>query len=248
VTTYDIGAIRQVRRVRLMDEVTHHLRDLILSGALPPGQQLLQIQLAEQLGVSRTPLREAFRVLERDGLIRTSNGNKTVEVVEMTTREMEDLYELREVLDGLAARRLARLGLADEVREELAELLTEMERASDPLDTAAYSEAHQRFHELIIHAAGNQRLTETLPVVSVTTQMLLTRRIMATAPGTDPNTNPLAQQYIGIGNKDHRELFTALAEQRAKDAEAIARQHDRATARTIARMAPVEETVQAAAS
>src|SRR5438093_10908651 len=107
----DLHALKPFERTRLVDEVTDRLRSLILDGTLPPGQPLLQISLSEQLGVSRTPLREALRVLENEGFVRISNGNNTLEVVELSPQEMVEMYELREVVDGLAARLAAKRGI-----------------------------------------------------------------------------------------------------------------------------------------
>src|SRR5437667_7461250 len=92
-----------LNRPRLVDDVVKVLREKIIRGELPAGTQLLQIDLANQLGVSRTPLREAFRILENDGYLKTSNNNRTVEVVTFTAAEMRDMYEIREAIDGLAA-------------------------------------------------------------------------------------------------------------------------------------------------
>jgi DNA-binding GntR family transcriptional regulator len=111
-----------------MDDVAERLRELILGGTLLPGQQLLQTQL----GVSRTPLREAFRLRERDGLIRTSNGNNTVEVVELTNDEIEELYDLCMVLDGLAARCVAETGMDDALSAEISTALADMAGAAVP--------------------------------------------------------------------------------------------------------------------
>ena len=70
--------LRSVGRRRLVDDVISHLRQLILDQELPPGTALLQTELAEKLGVSRTPLREAFRILDREGLVKVANGNRTI--------------------------------------------------------------------------------------------------------------------------------------------------------------------------
>src|SRR5687767_3149270 len=92
------------------------------------GTQLTQVALANQLGVSRTPLREALRLLESEGLIRTSSTNQSVEVVAMSICDLRQMYELREVLDGLAARLAAERGLGSELDAEADELLGELEK------------------------------------------------------------------------------------------------------------------------
>src|SRR5690348_13675855 len=96
-----------VPRARIVEEVLHRLRDAILSNRIPPGERLVQTELAEYFGVSRTPLREALRLLQRDGLVRVADGNGTVEVVRLSREDMIELYAIREVIDGLAARTMA---------------------------------------------------------------------------------------------------------------------------------------------
>src|SRR6266545_3240375 len=120
--------LRSTGRTRLVDEVITHLRQLILDQELPPGTALLQTELAERLGVSRTPLREAFRILEREGLVKVANGNRTIEVARFGPVDLRELYEAREVIDGLAARLQARQGLTGGLDRELRGLLTAMDR------------------------------------------------------------------------------------------------------------------------
>jgi len=85
------STLNVLNRPRLVDDVVRVLREKIIRGELPAGTQLLQIDLASQLGVSRTPLREAFRTLENDGYLKPSNNHRTVEVVTSTAAEMRDM-------------------------------------------------------------------------------------------------------------------------------------------------------------
>src|SRR5579862_4729146 len=113
-------------RTRLVDDVTDRLRSMIIDGTLAPGTTLLQIDLAERLGVSRTPLREAFRILEYEGFVRIANGNKTLEVVDLSDDDIIELYQFREVIDGLAARLAAKRGISDADYEMLMGRIDEM--------------------------------------------------------------------------------------------------------------------------
>ena len=150
--------LRAVGRRRLVDDVISHLRQLILDQELPPGTALLQTELAEKLGVSRTPLREAFRILEREGLVKVANGNRTIEVARFGAAELRELYEVREVIDGLAARLLARNGLTDELDEELRGLLVEMDVTAEPFQPSRWFGAHLGFHVRIATCCGNSQL------------------------------------------------------------------------------------------
>ena len=109
----------------------------------------------EEFTVSRPTLREAFRILEREGLVKVANGNRTIEVARFGAAELRDLYEVREVIDGLAARLLARNGLSEEVDEELRGLLAEMDTTAEPFQPSRWFEAHLGFHVRIATCCGN---------------------------------------------------------------------------------------------
>jgi DNA-binding GntR family transcriptional regulator len=127
------------------------LRSRILFGELPPGTTFSQVQLATQLGVSRTPLREAVRLLQTEGLLQ-SEPKRRVRVAPVTTEDFEDLYTMRIALDSLAVRlTVPRLSEAELVGVGLAYLETTAAAAAG--DVAAYREAHRRFHfGLFMHA------------------------------------------------------------------------------------------------
>ena len=87
----------------LRDVVFNTLREAILKGDLKPGERLMELQLASKLGVSRTPIREAIRMLEQEGLAVTM-PRRGAEVAKMTLKDMEDVLEIRDALDELAVR------------------------------------------------------------------------------------------------------------------------------------------------
>jgi GntR family transcriptional regulator of vanillate catabolism len=225
-----------LRRARLFDEVTDHLRDLILSRQIAPGTHLLQIDLAKRLGVSRTPLREAFRILERDGLIRIANGNKTVEVVSLDADDAIDLYQVREVLDGLAARLAAKRGLSAEANKRLVTAVSEMEASIIPMDLARYSSAHAEFHLGIVDAAGNTRLAGLAPMIRLSTQMVLTRRLQVAASS---EWAVAVDAFLTQGNDDHRLIYEAIAAGDVRAAENLARRHVQKTMGELDRLPPV---------
>lgn len=230
------GPAAELVRPRLADEVARVLRDMILCGELEPGTPLLQIQLSERLGVSRTPLREAFRVLERDGLVCISNGNKTVEVVQLDIERMLQSYEVREVIDGLAARLLARAGLTAELEASLERWLVEMEDSSRvPADLTRYAQGHSAFHGGIVEGAGNPELMHFLPLVRLTSHMQ-TYRLVQQVRHHHPRAMGREDiaQMLCVGNEDHRAIYDALREGRARDAEEIAKRHIRKAARLAA--------------
>jgi GntR family transcriptional regulator of vanillate catabolism len=227
-----------LRRTRLVDEVTAQLRDMIVSGELPAGTQLLQIDLAEQLGVSRTPLREAFRILENDGLVRSSNRNRTIEVVTIGASELREMYELREVIDGLAARLAAQKGVSKETEAELRRLLDEMEASTKPYDPARRIDAHARFHSAIAEASGNERVQSFLPLIRVSSAALYLPFI------NDPSAVALVdegrllthQEAMERAQTAHERIVDAIVSGPPRRAEMAARGHIASTLRWVERL------------
>jgi DNA-binding GntR family transcriptional regulator len=200
---------------------------MILTGQIPPGTRLLQVELSERLGVSRTPLREAIRLLEREGLVRISNRNNTVEVVAFTTAEMKELYELREVLDGLAARLAAKRGVSPEMAAHLRQLLSDMDSVTmDPDDEGIRGKAHLDFHSTIAEVSGNSRLDWFMPIIRVSSQMLIGRM---NAARQDPNAHSRLTEVFDESHSDHHAILNAIIDGDARTAENLARRHIRKT-------------------
>jgi GntR family transcriptional regulator, vanillate catabolism transcriptional regulator len=241
-------SIEPMKRTRLVDEVTARLREMIVSGQLGPGRQLLQTELAEVLGVSRTPLREAFRVLENDGLVRISNRNGTIEVVSYNADDLREMYEVREVVDGLAARLSARRGLSDEATARFVALLTDMREASRPYDPIRRTEAHAAFHSLVIECSGNSRLAGLLPLVRVSSAALyLPFNEDPSAAALLNEGQLLTHQQAMDGAQDfHQQIFSAIVDRDEKRAETIARRHIVASLKFVGRMDEWREAIVAA--
>jgi DNA-binding GntR family transcriptional regulator len=130
------------------------LRDAILYGELRPGQAISQVQLARDLGVSRTPLREAIRMLQREGLLE-GEPNKRVRVASFSLEDMQELYALRITVEALAVR-LTVPQLSDDDISQLDELLSEMSLHADAEDYERYSEPHRAFHAGLVAGAGSR--------------------------------------------------------------------------------------------
>ena len=216
-----------VERSRLVDDVTTLLRRLIIDGTLKPGELLLQNNLSERLGVSRTPLREAFRVLEREGFVRISNGNKTLEVIELTPADMIELYQMREVVDGLAARLAAQRGITDHDHARLVALIEQMSKSSSPMVPSDRAEAHAELHSAIAELSGNRHVISQIPMIRLTAQMLA-RRLHA-LQGEAPK---ITADMIEQGADDHLRVVAAIKAGDAAAAEAIARRHIQKTMRS----------------
>jgi GntR family transcriptional regulator of vanillate catabolism len=224
--------LTRLTRTRLVDDVTDQLRRLILTDQLQPGQRLRQTELSAMLGVSRTPLREAFRVLEQEGLLRTSSANNTVEVIDHTLEEVLDLYEVREVVDGLAARLLAERGLTTAEARELEGYLRELRAAMRPYDTTRHARAHANFHGRIAELSGNSRVAALAPMVRMNGMMAARRIRKVIEDGADDAKREEYQHYLEMGDTDHTAIFEAIKAGDGRQAETLARRHIRAMRRS----------------
>ena len=140
----------------LRDVVFNTLREAILKGELRPGERLMEIQLAQRLGVSRTPIREAIRKLELEGLV-LMVPRKGAEVAKITEKSMQDVLEVRRALEALAIQ-LACERITKEEISLLENNAKEFEMASRTRDRVVMAEADQAFHTVIYDATKNDRL------------------------------------------------------------------------------------------
>jgi DNA-binding GntR family transcriptional regulator len=186
--------------------VYDQLRALILSQEIGPDTMLVETALASRLGVSRTPIREALRRLEQDGLIeRTSRGTR---VVERTPEQILEIYELRILLEGQAARAAADRATSLDINRLRA--IHEQMLAAPPEDEAARVTLNRLFHEGLWHASHNGTLVE-----------IIDRLIAHLHPQT---TLTFPGRWDTI-LEEHGELLQAIVEHRADDAAAIATEH-----------------------
>ena len=144
----------------LRDVVFNTLREAILKGELKPGERLMELQLASKLGVSRTPIREAIRMLEQEGLAVTM-PRKGAEVAKMTLKDMEDVLEVREALDELAAK-IACKKISDEQLANLKTIKDEFKRSMDSGDVKKIAEEDVKFHDAIYEATNNAKLVSMM--------------------------------------------------------------------------------------
>ena len=142
----------------LRDVVFNTLRQAILTGELKPGERLMEIHLANKLGVSRTPIREAIRKLELEGLV-TMIPRRGAEVAQITGKSLQDVLEVRRSLDALCAE-LACERISDEEIAALEAACKEFEEATYTKDARVIAAADVALHDIIIKATNNNRLVQ----------------------------------------------------------------------------------------
>ncbi|NLQ18191.1 GntR family transcriptional regulator [Marinomonas sp. M1K-6] len=225
--------------------VISRLRQMILSGELTSGQRLAEIPTAEQLGVSRTPVRIAFRTLEQEGLLTKLSGRGYI-VRQVTQAEISGSVEVRGVLEGLAARQAAENTLSKDQADELVQLLKQgddlfAKGSISEQDLAIYHDMNQRFHQIIIAASLNPAIAEALsrnehlPFASVS------------ALAFDRNNLTSEYRRFNFAHMQHHAVFDAISHGQGSRAEAIMREHANATlgyAKTFSQMKEKGEKVQ----
>lgn len=144
----------------LRDVVFNTLRQAILRGELKPGERLMEIQLATKLGVSRTPVREAIRKLELEGLV-LMIPRKGAEVADIVEKGLRDVLEVRKALEELSVR-LACDRITKKEIDELKRAAEEFKKTLKQRDITKIAEADVRFHDIIYMATDNQRLIQLL--------------------------------------------------------------------------------------
>ena len=144
----------------LRDVVFNTLRQAILRGELKPGERLMEIQLANKLGVSRTPIREAIRKLELEGLV-LMIPRKGAEVAEITEKSLRDVLEVRRALEELSVQLACEKITKEEIRE-LERVAKEFQQVVKSSDITEIAEVDVRFHDIIYTATDNQKLIQLL--------------------------------------------------------------------------------------
>src|SRR3954451_18887526 len=198
-----------------------HVKECLLDGSFPGGVLLSENELSQQLGLSRTPVRQAFVQLEAEGLLELYPKRGAL-VVPVAASEIEDVFEARLLVEEHCARRAATAGAA--LVAELADAISEQQRAIEDgaAGMADFARSDRRFHRAIVHAAGNAILTRLYDALRDRQQ-----RIAATSLARNPSD---AERFIA----EHRGIADALGRADAAEACELVSAHLR-TARDAAR-------------
>ena len=204
------------RRMKLSDHVVETISRLIVEGGLDPGAIIRTEDLARQLGVSRTPMREALQRLEAEGFV-TVSPNGTAKVAMLEGEKAMEMMDLREVVDGLACRVLAERGCSEIVHDELAQLAASAEQAGLADDKHGFLRLDARFHSTILTATSHRPLQQFHSLVRITSQVVYLRL----------GWQKLRHQQ---SSREHAEILNAIKGHDPAQAERCARQHVRRAA------------------
>jgi DNA-binding GntR family transcriptional regulator len=206
--TLQLGVDLSQRRP-LRDEAYSVLRQAILSGRFKPGDHLVEREVAAQLGLSRSPVREAFRRLEQDHLVTVTRQGLVVQG--LTLRDAEELYQIRQQLEALAARLAAR-NFAPEQRPRLEEILSRTVEAIAANDSAQISAEGIKFHEALAEIADNRHLKRLL--AAITEEIRRFRALYLDIP---------ARSQSAL--EEHRQILAAVAARDQDQAAALMAEH-----------------------
>lgn len=197
-------------RFSLRGKVFHKIREDILSGKYKDNEELKEVAIADELGVSRTPVREAFRQLELEGLIQII-PNKGAYVTGISIKDVKDIYLIRSLLEGLCAR-WATENITKEQLEEMEEnvYLTEFHAGKGHNDQIA--ELDNRFHEIMYEACNSKMLEQQLRAFHDYVLRVRKKTLSQNKRGTQ-------------SNREHKLILEAIKEGNPEKAEQVANKH-----------------------
>lgn len=202
----------------LRDVVFETLKNAIRTGILKPGQRLMEIHLAEQLGVSRTPVREAIRKLELEGYVIMMPRRGTY-VANLSIRDINEVFEIRTALDSLASG-LAAERISDDELEELQRLLVQIGKYIELNDMNKIVEVDTKFHDLLYKASRNNRLVSIIS--NLREQLTSFRTKSMSYPGRLSETL-----------EEHRRIVDTIAQGNVQAAEKASQKHMEKSEQTL---------------
>lgn len=202
----------------LREVIFNTLREAIIVGELKPGQRLMEVQLAEKMGVSRTPVREAIRKLELEGLV-DMVPRKGAHVADLSVKDIMDVLEVRAALDGLATSLSARC-ITDEELKELKYVHTQFTNYVDKENLQGTVKKDVEFHDIIYRSSRNDKLIQ---ITSNLREQVQRFRVIYLKDYSSP------REIV----KEHAEIIEALQKRDADAARDIAQKHIKTQEETI---------------
>ena len=192
------------------DQVVEHITEAIYSGEFSPGSKLKETEISKWLGISRTPIREAFRVLASKGLVEISS-NKGVRIPVVTIEELDEICEFRILLEEFCIGRFIE-NMNENSIHEMEDIVKDMEKAMEKKDYRSYFEHSIGFHAYYIKKCQNSRLYYAFTVMKNTIQCA--QLLLKEKP-----------RSYGESIKEHRELLKAMRQRDLDKCKAFIRQH-----------------------
>ncbi|MDZ7905867.1 MAG: GntR family transcriptional regulator [Cypionkella sp.] len=215
------------------------LRQRILNGQLAGGTRLFEVALAEDLGISRTPVRAALARLAEEALLdRTTGGGFAVR--SFAVRDVVDTIELRGVLEGTAARLAAERGAPVDMLAEAREIIRQIDRlfTADSIDMDSYSALNTRFH------AHLSRMSQS-DVIQRQIERIIALPFASPSAFLDDHSQQLALiKTLGAAQEQHRAMIDAIANREGARAESLAREHARAARRNVESLLDAEANLR----
>ncbi|WP_182118706.1 GntR family transcriptional regulator [Acidovorax sp. FHTAMBA] len=209
--------------------VVNEIKRRIIAGDYAPGERLVELQLAESLGVSRTPIRLAFEELTKDGLLERL-PTRGFRVKSFNPKDLSDAIEVRGTLEGMAARLVAEQGADTQNLQVLRDCLEQgqmlLARARDAgrvLDARQWMLINARFHSALLQAADSAPLIDAIECIS---KIPMAAATAVSMQGVAPQ---LEYEFIERAHHDHCDLVTAIERREGMRAEFIMREHARKT-------------------
>lgn len=211
-------ALTLLRTQSLTTVVHNELERRIIDGSLLPGAPLRETSIATELGISRGPVREAFRMLEERGLVQFEK-NCGVRVRQLALEHARQIYQIRLPLEGLIAE-LATAALDDSGREQLIALLQAMKSAAAEQDSAAYTLLNFQLHDRLAQLSGNQALHDTYRRLVVQLKLLRSHSL-------------LQLHRLEVSFAEHRAVVEAMIKGDATEAACLLKAHTQASLQRI---------------
>lgn len=190
----------------LVESIVEDLQDKILKGQLVPGQRMVEAELCDKMGISRSPLREAFRILESQGYL-VHKPRRGMHVTKVSLQEIENIYTIRANLESLATSLAVKQGDPGTLNE-LKKLHQEMMDAAGEGNIGTYQRLNLKFHEILNNASGNQRLSDLID--NFVKQTNRYRVVVFTTPGK-----------LQASIRNHEELIHSFEKGDAQEAERV---------------------------
>lgn len=194
----------------LSKKVYRILKKEIIKGSLKPGSKVLEGRIADQIGISRTPVREAIRELAAEGFV-TLSPNQGVVVRGVSAENIREVLQVHSVLEGLATRLSCEV-INEEKLKELENYVNKMEKLTNKKDPLAYSEVDLKFHELIVDNCGNKRLIQMRKNISDQAQRYRISSLRI-------------QGRLKKSLKEHQKILEAFKTKNPKKADSMSQEH-----------------------